>query len=72
MPRLWNHFLAWFLGYFWLPCPICGDYLGGHEGVYQALMVSATAGKIVCLKPLCVAESKRLNHLQGFDIHLYD
>lgn len=18
-------------GYFWLPCPLCGDYFGGHE-----------------------------------------
>jgi len=18
-------------GYFWLPCPICGEYFGGHE-----------------------------------------
>lgn len=23
---------AWVGGYFWLPCPMCGEYFGGNEG----------------------------------------
>jgi hypothetical protein len=31
LPR-WMHWLyAWLGGYFWLPCPLCGRYSGGHE-----------------------------------------
>lgn len=22
---------AFFHGYFWMPCPLCGDFFGGHE-----------------------------------------
>lgn len=28
----WLHRLyAFFGGYFWLPCPLCGDHFGGHQ-----------------------------------------
>lgn len=30
----WRHvheFYAKMNGYFWLPCPLCGQYFGGHE-----------------------------------------
>ena len=29
--RLLNRIYAFIHGYFWLPCPICGQYFGGHE-----------------------------------------
>ena len=29
--RLINQIYAWLVGFFWLPCPICGKYFGGHE-----------------------------------------
>ena len=29
--RLFNKIYAKLLGYFWLPCPICGQHFGGHE-----------------------------------------
>lgn len=30
---------AWAFGYFWLPCPLCGEPFGGHEwkGPYQSI-----------------------------------
>ncbi len=31
MPKIIRHYYANVFGYFWLPCPICGDYFGGHE-----------------------------------------
>lgn len=29
--RLFNKLYAQAFGYFWLPCPICGQEFGGHE-----------------------------------------
>lgn len=29
--RIFNKIKAKMLGYFWLPCPLCGRYFGGHE-----------------------------------------
>ena len=31
LPRIVHRFYAWTLGYFWIPCPLCGRYFGGHE-----------------------------------------
>lgn len=30
-PRIAARIIAKALGFFWLPCPICGQYFGGHE-----------------------------------------
>lgn len=30
-PRFLHHIYAKALGYFWLPCPLCGEHFGGHE-----------------------------------------
>ena len=29
--RTYHAFRAWVTGYFWLPCPACGQKFGGHE-----------------------------------------
>jgi len=29
--RYLNKIYAKFFGYFWLPCPLCGQMFGGHE-----------------------------------------
>ena len=29
--RLFNKLKAFCGSYFWLPCPMCGQYFGGHE-----------------------------------------
>lgn len=47
--RFFNRVVAKFFGYFWLPCPLCGEYFGGHEwrnynGKYSAL----ADGKGIC------------------------
>lgn len=31
IPRFLHHFYAWLFGYFWIPCPVCQDFFGGHE-----------------------------------------
>lgn len=30
-PRWVHRVYAWFAGYFWLSCPLCGHGFGGHE-----------------------------------------
>ncbi len=49
----WMHQLyAWWAGYFWLPCPSCGRYFGGHEAspLYGGIPVPDRPGifKMVC------------------------
>ncbi len=31
IPRWLHHLYADFAGYFWMPCPKCAEYFGGHE-----------------------------------------
>lgn len=33
LPRFVHRWWAHWRGYFWVPCPRCGDYFGGHEFV---------------------------------------
>ena len=30
-PRAWHAWYARHFGYFWAPCPLCGEYFGGQE-----------------------------------------
>lgn len=58
LPRWMHQFYAWALGYFWLPCPICGEPFGGHElkdgdSWYQG----NGSGVGVCPKPECSHEA---------------
>lgn len=43
-------------GYFWLPCPICGEMFGGHEK-HGILMTSCEGGQLTCIK--CAPEAAR-------------
>lgn len=42
--RFLHRLYAFFFGYFWLPCPVCGKYFGGHE-------IHPGFGKAVLSKP---------------------
>jgi len=57
--RLWHRFYAWVFGYFWLPCPLCGRYFGGHEKGTGDLMDCWNSGRTVC--PDCAKEAERHN-----------
>ena len=39
--RLFNKWFAKFFGYFWLPCPLCGEMFGGHEWQFDNIYNSA-------------------------------
>ena len=47
-------------GYFWLPCPLCGENFGGHEWA-GTLMTTPTNGTGVCAN--CTDEAARLSDL---------
>jgi hypothetical protein len=55
-PR-WLQRLRAYLGhYFWLPCPICNQYFGGHEPL-GSLYLGNNRGRVVCAN--CAAEAER-------------
>lgn len=43
----WRQFRAWFGGYFWLPCPVCGKMEAGFED-HGELLVSEYRSKCTC------------------------
>ncbi len=47
-PRWANQLWAAVFGFFWLPCPICGTYFGGHE--YDATWWYGYGGTGICWK----------------------
>jgi len=50
---------AWWLGYFWLPCPVCGENFAGFEkGSYCIQVDWWGTSKCVCDKPKCQEEAK--------------
>ena len=66
-PRFIQWIYAFIHGYFWLPCPICGENFGGHEwahdlhtgewlGLYPKM---PTGGMAVC--PDCVEKAIKQN-----------
>lgn len=59
--RRLNHLYAQLTGYFWLPCPICGEMFGGHECGTQSLLKDWYMGDVVCNRPACNEEAKRRN-----------
>ena len=61
MPRGLAQAYAYINGYFWLPCPICGENFGGFEHGDEPLMRTATSGTCVCDKESCNAEARRRN-----------
>lgn len=53
MSRLFHRLYAGFFGYFWLPCPKCGEMFGGHQvAIKTASVTCAGTNKVVC--PDCV------------------
>jgi hypothetical protein len=62
--RFFNKKYANLCGYFWLPCPICGEYFGGHEWGIGSLMTSPSRGKGVCNH--CIKKAEEINRKNGF------
>lgn len=66
--RTLNRIYAWLFGYFWLPCPVCGKYFGGHEiaNIFTAALMSSDGhAYCVCPDPQCSYEAGVLNAAHG-------
>ena len=46
--RLYNQIYAYLFGYFWLPCPRCGQMFGGHECGNDTIWITSGSGKSCC------------------------
>lgn len=59
-PRWLQHIKATLGGYFWQPCPLCGECFGGHEWSGDSdLATSYGEGIGVCDN--CTAKANRIN-----------
>lgn len=63
--RIFHRLYAKALGYFWLPCPICGKYFGGHESFFGVPLIDDDGHAYVTCSVGCSRESKRLNVSRG-------
>lgn len=52
--RWYSYLYAKANGYFWLPCPVCGNMFGGHEMGGGRLRLGGIRGKMTC--PNCPGE----------------
>jgi len=63
LPRWVHHLYANLFGYFWVPCPICEKYFGGHEK-HGDLCISKHGGELTCWA--CRKEANKRNKKNGF------
>ena len=65
-----NFFRGWKAvrsGYFWKPCPICGEYFGGYEAnLTVSLMLSKAEGWLICQRPSCAIDAQARNEANGY------
>ena len=54
----WEWFRAFIGGYFWMPCPLCGKYFGGHEKNGGHLATSLGSGVSTCAD--CTKDAERI------------
>lgn len=54
VPRFLVRFVAFLLGYFYLPCPMCGEDFAGFETSRRVHMpMGSGRGYCVCSRPEC-------------------
>jgi hypothetical protein len=63
MGRALNNLFAAVMGYFWLPCPLCGQEFGGHEwrdidGKSSSIPVDGQPGRGRAICPDCTRAGK--------------
>lgn len=66
--RRFHQLYARTFGYFWLPCPICGEHFGGHEIKDRKTAHVVVDGHSwnVCPKPACNSEAISRNIKQWY------
>lgn len=64
-PRFLNQLWAFIAGYFWLPCPLCGRYFGGHEWTGEYSIPNKNRPGIstgVCTSQACIEKAQRITN----------
>lgn len=62
LPRWMHKIYAKSMGYYWLPCPLCGKYVGGHEFDFSkngALIIEPGEAWTTCSG--CKEKAERIN-----------
>ena len=63
--RFLHRCYAFLFGYFWIPCPLCGKYFGGHEWLVEdSLWINERDAEAVC--PNCSERVKIINKRNNF------
>jgi hypothetical protein len=73
--RWFERFVAWAGGYFWLPCPMCGEMFGGHEiaNMFTAAVIGEDGhAYCVCPKPQCNHDAAVRNMSNGHPAFVVD
>lgn len=75
IPRFVHRLYAHALGYFWQPCPICGNHFGGHEYVSGGSVIYSqgeawTAAHTICHRPMCHYYAGILNVTNGYRVYV--
>lgn len=65
LPRCVHRAWAALAGYFWMPCPICGRYFGGHECAWVGVTLPSGKCMTVCSDPECAYEAGVLQVMNG-------
>jgi hypothetical protein len=62
--QLLHRFYAFALGYFWLPCPLCGRHTGGHQWKDRGGKSSVLAdGRGICPRCTKAGHGSRVFHV---------
>jgi hypothetical protein len=61
LPRFIHRWWAKINGYFWIRCPICQRYFGGHENNPISLIDQKNKGWMICRDPACTEKAKKRN-----------
>lgn len=65
--KLYHKLYAKLNGYFWLPCPVCGEYFGGHESTGNSLMYAFHEGGMPYKGQLVCQRHKNAHNLTKGD-----
>lgn len=66
MLKLLNQFYAFVFGYFWLPCPKCGEMFGGHQhraGGAHVIVNEGDGPHCYCVCPACDTPELRAENM---------
>ena len=65
MFRLYHKLYAKLFHYYWLPCPVCGKFYGGHEVKEIVSIAIDGCNKQICPSQKCAYEAGYINAING-------